>query len=200
MNSVSLHNSTHTIPQNEDLTLSFNKYLTSTKQYINTGSWYGELSHINGNGYYYFGVKSDSDDPLYLYTEGSTQPKIWIGGCFRGGKSKGEKLPFLISYTNDVIGFGIDFNQKIYSICYNYTFYTFDIPEECYEKKFNYIVGGITSSYNEWSETVRVNFGDQPFKYKLTGIQPWEEKVKISCKSQYSYLYKAKIMIIVILI
>ena len=43
--------------------------IKSTKKLTNKGSWYGEVTHVSGEGNYYFGILSNYGDSLYFLTK-----------------------------------------------------------------------------------------------------------------------------------
>ena len=142
--------------------------LSSKKLY--SGSWYGEVTHVNGNNSHYFGIRTACGSILF-YPEGNIQnPRIYTDGCFSTDPNESIQRNYLpFSLTNDHT-VGVHYNSvlNIFSVVYNNTIYPHNCPPESKQFPFQFRYGGGT--INNTNDIIKLNFGIKEFKYNIPSL------------------------------
>ena len=172
---IELQNATSSFAQGQviytDKTISY----VSTKRKEKSGSWYAELTRVNGNGYQYFGVKNDCG-AVGFYLEGNVaHPMIFANGCLMRNSINRYRAPW--QSTNMTFGIGADIDNSKFSIYDEQNYFTYTFPKLEITYKYNFfLVGG---TVNDVFDNSIINFGASPFTYSKHGYKPWQESLFI---------------------
>ena len=134
------------------------------------GSWYGEVTHIEGNNSHYFGINTRCGSVLFYPERKLQRPVIYSEGCFSTYPNESVErtyLPFPITIDHTV---GVHYNSElnIFSVIYNNTIYSHPCPPKSKKFPFQFRYGGGTV-YNT-NDVIKLNFGIKGFKYNIPSL------------------------------
>ena len=132
------------------------------------GSWYSEITHIEGDNYHFFGILCDCG-ALFYYPENYVFNKpITVRDCLSDdGTYQRKEIPFSIP-PQSVVGIGINFVNNLFSIFYDTNFYTFQYKSPPKNTKFSIYFGeGIV---DQKYDKIKLNFGTKPLQYNIPSI------------------------------
>ena len=168
-------------PQNTKIHLKQCYVYKSTKERTNChGKWYFEATHYSGgSNWHLFGFEMNFGD-IYFYPVGDrSNPAFYMPESLSQNNNTRTPLPFSVE-DEHTIGVGIDIDEHRFYVFYknNFAFYDFKMTSKC--KRINARVWG--ANINLTDDNVSVNFGDEPFKYNISGFTPWSKtQARITC-------------------
>ena len=167
MKKILFANGTQTFdPTGKNFSTQANKSYRSIKSYIK-GSWYSEITHIEGDSFQLFGIACDCGSIVY-YPEGYRHDSlITVEGCLSDDTYL--RVPTPISIPNQTtVGVLFNLDRHLFSIFYNTSFYTYEFKQPHENTKYNIIFGG--GNYMDMHDVISLNFGNDPFEINIPSI------------------------------
>ena len=197
--SIILVNSSQTVKQGDHIQLLNGKHYQSEFSKTPKGRWYYEVDHLNGSRFFVIGFIFDNNDEITLAPRGDQYPSIYSSGKniqINSADKLYEKISFPIP-TNSTIGFGINIEQKLFSVFYNKTSFSFHYQLNTKPHSLNIIIR--EASKNIVEDYCIINLGEFKFKNDVPyGYFAWQEPFRInSCKSK-SYVSHLYMLIVII--
>lgn len=150
---------------------------SSTKKPERRGKWYFEVEHISGEGPYYLIGFYNNRWMAQAQLSPDYKNIIWINDLVKDTAKRIETN--CKTSTNPTIGVGIDLDEQMFYVFYSNNYYTtkdFTIKKN---EKVNIV---IREDKTATFDTVKVNFGYEPFKYNISAFRPWAFQLpQITC-------------------
>ena len=144
------------------------------------GKWYYEGTHYaGGSNLHLFGFDTNLGYINFYPDKHINAPQFYMAQSFSHIGSSYSSIPFPVE-DEHTVGVGIDVDEHRFYVFYNnnYAYYDFIMPGKCRNLNVR-VVGAYTSDTND---NVSINFGDKPFKYKISGFTPWSKMPeRITC-------------------
>ena len=176
------------IQQNAKFILKNSSFFRSTKTIKNcNGRWYYEATHYAGGTNYHLIGFSINQSYITFYPLGNPSlPNFYMHQSLSQTSNEFSRIPFSVE-DEHTVGVGIDVDEHRFYVFYNnhFSYYDFVMTNKCQNLNTR-IFGAYTSITND---EVSINFGDEPFKYNISGFTPWSKSPKrFSC--QYKKIAK----------
>ena len=196
--SIILVNSTKTINQGDEIQLREDTSYQSIFSKSPKGRWYYEVNHLSGNRYYVIGFVFDKIDEITLAPRSYQYPSIYSYGNnihIDSADKHYEQISFPIP-SNSTIGFGINVEQKLFSVFYNKTSFSYHYHLNTKPHSLDIIIR--EASKDSVEDYCTVNLGEFKFVNDIPyGYLAWQKPFRInSCKSNSYTLHLYMLVIL----
>lgn len=187
-----------TFQQGDELETVFPEYYFSTKEPQKKGHWYFEIEHNSGTNSYICGFKSSNNDEIGFFPElNISNPRIWLDPSFRYNQTEPRVFTNFKLEQPYIVGVSLDIDHSTITAYYESERCSFVYPKQDKTSKYRFFCTGgnifnIDSTGTYMEDTVKVNFGDLPFKYNIKNVIPWNKDLPLeTCYVRNPFLFNA---------
>ena len=157
----------------------------SEKEFIR-GSWYGELTHLNGTNGHFFGFSTNCGYILFYPEKNIESPRIYSGGCFLVDGTIRTMLDFQIK-SDHTVGILINIDEHTFSVFYENRFYIHKYQQMPKDTVYRVRFGGGWISTEDF---IMLNFGNEKFKYQVPSMPMNFVPKPKSCNNYFHQKYR----------